>query len=71
MRMKQNKILKMYSKKLKYFNCSMKYVIELQPECWIANWDGDPPRTLKIENAKIFNSITPKGYKSKNNLQRL
>lgn len=23
---------------------------------WVAPWDGDPPRTLKIENAKTFNS---------------
>lgn len=21
---------------------------------WVADWEGDPPRTLKIENAQIF-----------------
>ena len=23
---------------------------------WVAHWEGDPPRTLKIENAKTFKS---------------
>jgi hypothetical protein len=23
---------------------------------WVAPWEGDPPRTLKIENAKTFKS---------------
>jgi hypothetical protein len=23
-------------------------------KCWIAEWEGDPPRTLKIENAQKF-----------------
>ena len=25
-------------------------------DCWIANWEGDPGRTLIKENAKIFKS---------------
>ena len=35
------------------------YVIEIlnsKQKCWIANWEGDPPRTLKIENAQTFKS---------------
>ena len=36
------------------------YVIKIlnssQP-CWVASWEGDPPRTLKIENAQRFKSI--------------
>ena len=33
------------------------YVIEIKSgsePMWVANWEGDPPRTLKIENAQIF-----------------
>lgn len=32
------------------------YVIEIKASTpmWVANWEGDPPRTLKIENAQIF-----------------
>ena len=36
----------------------MKHIIELQPQCWIAPWEGDPGRTLKKENAKVFDSYT-------------
>ena len=36
----------------------MKYIIELQPQCWLADWEGDPGRTLKIESAKTFTSYT-------------
>ena len=32
----------------------MEYVVELEKGCWIAGWEGDPGRTLKIENAKRF-----------------
>lgn len=31
-----------------------KYVVELQPGCWIAPWDGDPGRTLVRVNAMTF-----------------
>lgn len=31
-----------------------KYVVELQPNCWIANWLGDPGRTLRLGNARMF-----------------
>jgi len=36
------------------------YVIEIlnsKEKCWIANWEGNPPRTLKIENAQTFKSV--------------
>lgn len=35
------------------------YAIEITSSShpmWVAPWEGDPPRTLKIENAKTFNS---------------
>ena len=34
----------------------MRYVLQ-QDNWWIADWEGDPPRTLKIENAKVYNSL--------------
>jgi len=30
------------------------YVVELEKGVWIAPWQGDPGRTLKIENAKKY-----------------
>ncbi len=36
------------------------YVIEIlniKEKCWVASWEGDPPRTLKIENAQTFKSV--------------
>jgi len=30
------------------------YIVELQKDCWIATWDGDPGRTIVKENAKTF-----------------
>ena len=32
------------------------YIVQLEYECWIAPIDGDPGRTLKIENAQRFRS---------------
>jgi len=35
------------------------YAIEIKSgsePIWVAPWVGDPPRTLKLENAKIFKS---------------
>jgi len=35
------------------------YVIQIinsKQKCWIANWEGDPPRTLKLINAQTFKS---------------
>lgn len=32
------------------------YAIKLHEGCWVADWDGDPGRTLKIHNARIFDS---------------
>lgn len=36
----------------------MKFVIELQPGCWIAAMEGDPGRTLKRQNAKVFKNLS-------------
>jgi len=33
------------------------YVVEIvnsNKPCWIAEWDGDPPRTIVFDNAQIF-----------------
>jgi len=30
------------------------YLIELENGVWVADWAGDPGRTLKIENATTF-----------------
>ncbi len=31
------------------------YIAELEPGVWIAQWAGDPGRTLLKNNAKVFN----------------
>lgn len=36
----------------------MPYVVQLEHGCWIADWDGDPGRTLRIENASRFDTIS-------------
>ena len=33
----------------------MKYVVEIQKGCWLAIGTGDPSRTMKLQNAKVFN----------------
>lgn len=38
-----------------------KKFILAQDDWYIADWGGDPPRTLKIQNAKLYN--TAKGAK--------
>jgi len=40
----------------KCFDNIRKYIIELEPGVWIADWDGDPGRTKIKENAKVFES---------------
>jgi len=35
---------------------SREYVVQLQIGCWIADWEGDPGRTLKLGNAKRFST---------------
>ena len=30
------------------------FIVELQKDCWIAPWDGDPGRTIVRKNAKVF-----------------
>ena len=32
------------------------FVVELQPGCWIAAWEGDPGRTLVLSSAQRFES---------------
>ena len=32
------------------------WIVQLEPEVWLAGWDGDPGRTCAIENAKRFTS---------------
>jgi len=34
----------------------MKYIIELSKTSWVADWKGDPGRTLKLQNAKLFST---------------
>jgi len=32
-----------------------KYIVKFKDQdCWLAPWDGDPGRTIVLENAKIF-----------------
>ena len=33
------------------------WIIELEPGVWIAQWNGDPGRTLVLSNAKRFRSF--------------
>lgn len=37
------------------------YIVELEPGVWLAEGDGDPPRTLRRENAKIHPTKTAAG----------
>jgi len=37
------------------------YLIELEESVWVADWDGDPPRTILKYNAKPYK--TKKGAK--------
>ena len=30
------------------------FIVELEPGMWLANWDGDPGRTLEANHAKRF-----------------
>lgn len=30
------------------------WIVELQPGCWLAPWDGDPGRTLVKASAEVF-----------------
>ena len=34
----------------------MKYIVELEENVWIADWDGDPGRTIVKNNAKVFDN---------------
>lgn len=33
------------------------YIVQLEQGCWIADWDGDPGRTIKIDNAERFSTV--------------
>ena len=33
-----------------------RYIVQLEPGVWVAPWEGDPGRTVRIENAKRFRS---------------
>ena len=33
------------------------YIIELEKDVWLAEWKGDPGRTLKIENAQKYTDL--------------
>jgi hypothetical protein len=30
------------------------YIVRLEKCCWLADWDGDPGRTVVKENARVF-----------------
>lgn len=45
---------------------SREYVVQLQFGCWVADWEGDPGRTLKLANAQRF----PTERKAYNALER-
>lgn len=32
------------------------YLVQLQDDCWIAPWSGDPGRTLSIDHARVFDT---------------
>lgn len=32
------------------------FAVELDPGVWIAPWDGDPGRTLRLKNAQVYGS---------------
>ena len=39
------------------------YLVELEKGVFIADWEGDPGRTLKIENAQKFDEKSEADYK--------
>ncbi len=32
------------------------FIVKLHERCWLADWEGDPGRTIKYENAKKYKS---------------
>lgn len=43
-------------RKMRYVkNCRI--IVELCKNVWLADWDGDPGRTLHEENAKVFTTL--------------
>lgn len=39
----------------------MRYIVELQAECWLATWTGDPGRTCVESSAKRYNTRAKAG----------
>ena len=40
-----------------------RYIVELEPGCWLAPWSSDPGRTMVISAARTFSSaIAAKGF---------
>jgi len=35
------------------------FIVKLQSNCWLAQGHGDPCRTVLIENAKVYVSMSP------------
>jgi hypothetical protein len=35
----------------------MKYIVKISSKCWLADWEGDPGRTIVESNAKVFNDL--------------
>lgn len=33
-----------------------RYIVEIEPGCWLAPWTGDPGRTTQMDSAKVFTS---------------
>lgn len=40
----------------------MNYIVELQKGCWIAQWSGDPGRTLVKTSARVYKDISRATY---------
>ncbi len=34
-----------------------RWIVEIEPGVWLAQWRGDPGRTLQLANAKRFRSL--------------
>ena len=34
-----------------------RWIVEIEPEVWLAQWRGDPGRTLQLASAKRFRTL--------------
>lgn len=48
----------------------MRYIVELQAECWLATWTGDPGRTCVESSAQRY-STREKAWKALKAAQKL